>query len=62
MKRTRPFRIAVAVAYKAESVKVLTYSPEPQTWQRTEEVLAATKKVPASVVSYLRAYIAKNSK
>ena len=51
-----------SAAYKKEATKILTYSPEPQTWQRTEKVLAATKKVPASVVSYLKAYIAKHSK
>ena len=49
-------------AYKKEAVKVLTYAPEPHEWQKTANVLASTKDVPASVVKYLKSYIAKHSK
>ncbi|MEE9567476.1 MAG: hypothetical protein V3W17_08270 [Desulfobacteria bacterium] len=49
-------------AYSKEAVKVLTYAPQPYEWQYTEKVLASTKDVPTSTVSYLKAYIAKHSK
>lgn len=51
-----------SAAYKAESKKRLTYSPEPHTWQSTEKVLAATKNVSPAVTAYLKSYIAKHSR
>ena len=49
-------------AFKKDALKILTYVPGAVEYERAKVIIASTKEVPAEVVTYLKAYIAKNSK
>jgi hypothetical protein len=43
-------------------MKILTYVPGAVEYKKAQKIIASTKNVPASVVKYLKGYIAKHSK
>ena len=43
-------------------MKILTYVPGAVEYNKAQQIIASTKDVPASVVKYLKVYIAKHTK
>ena len=49
-------------AFKKDAMKILTYVPGAVEYNKAQQIIASTKDVPASVVKYLKNYIAKHTK
>ena len=49
-------------AFKKDAMKILTYVPGAVEYNKAQQIIASTKDVPASVVKYLKVYIAKHTK